>query len=118
MKKEVMKTPEIKGWDCIDHDPIEEWVPDDPSDVEFWCNIAIGLSGENGADNFQVHIATNKALSRIEDKKYMVVVPYYESWVQVLDVLHSIVAECEDIGWSGMSEQLAKHFHWEYEGVR
>ena len=113
-----MKIPEIKSWDCIDHGPIEEWVPDDPSDVEFWCNLTIGIKGEAGADNFQVHIATDKAVSGINTKRYLVVVPYYESWVHVLEKLKSIVVQCEDISWSGMSEKLSKHFRWEYEGMR
>ena len=112
-----MKTAKIKSWDCIEHDPIEEWIPDDRSDVEFWCNIAIGIDGENGSDNFQVHIATHKAVSRIENKDHLVVVPYYENWPQVLELLQSIVSQCGDVGWSGMSGQLSKHFYWEYEGM-
>ena len=113
-----MKTPTIKSWDCIDQDPIEEWIPDDPCDVEFWCNIAIGISGEEGSDSFSVHIATSKAVSRIADKKYLVIIPYYENWTNVLAILQSIVDTCKDINWQGMSEQLSKHFLWEYASMR
>jgi hypothetical protein len=118
MQSEHMKTPEIKGWDCIDHDPIENWSPEDPSNVEFWCNLSIGLKGEAGADNFQVHIATNDAVSRIESKEYLVVIPRYDNWTQVLGVLDSIVSQCKDVTWLRISEKLSKHFYWEYEEMR
>ena len=57
-----MKRPVIKDWDFIEHDPIDLWMPEDPSDVEFWCNIAVGFESEEGADIFQVHIATKHCL--------------------------------------------------------
>jgi len=79
-----MKTlrPEIKFWDCIAHDPIEEWEPEDPSMVEFWCCIAIGLENEEGSDYFHIHVTTEKMLSQLSDKKYLLVLPYYEGWNQ------------------------------------
>ncbi|EAR09235.1 Imm8 family immunity protein [Reinekea blandensis] len=112
-----LKTPVIKSWDCAEHDPIEAWVPEDPSDVEFWCNIAIGIEGEVGADNFQVHIATQKAVSRTTSKEFLVVIPYYENWPQVLGVLQNMAAQCKGLDWTSMSEQLSARFKWEYEGM-
>ena len=117
MKYDPLKTPEIKSWDCSDHDPIEDWVPDDPSDVEFWFNISIGIKNEVGADNFQVHVATNKAVASVADKRKLVIIPYYEGWEQILAVLQPMVEQCTDISWSGMSNQLSKMFFWEYEGM-
>ncbi|MFC1773389.1 Imm8 family immunity protein [Pseudomonadota bacterium] len=114
----ISKKPEIKSWDCADHDPIEEWQPDDPSLVEYWCNIAIGVKGEEGADNFQVHVVTEKMLPQIKDKNFMLVLPYYEGWNQVLDALNSKLEDINELNWSGMSEKLAKMFYWEYEGYQ
>lgn len=115
MHDEAMKFPEIKCWDCEAHDPIEEWVPDDPENVDFWCNVGIGIAGEDAYDNFYVHVLTHRALAQVDDHSYLVVVPYYESWELVLDTIRAIALKCPDINWRGMSEQLSKHFLWEYE---
>jgi hypothetical protein len=111
-----IKKPEIKSWDCVDHDPIEEWVPEDPSNVDYWCNISIGIEGEEGADNFQVHVVSENMLSQISSKQHIIVVPYYEGWNQVLKAVKLKLDKCSDIEWSGMSLQIAKLFYWEYEG--
>jgi hypothetical protein len=113
-----LKKPEIKSWDCTDHDPIEEWQPDDPSLVEYWCNIAIGIEGEEGTDNFQIHVVTEKMLPQINDKNYIIVLPYYEGWNQVLSTLNSKLEGINELNWAGMSEKLSKMFYWEYEGYQ
>ena len=33
--------PVIISYDCVDHDPIDDWVPDDVYDVDFWMNFTI-----------------------------------------------------------------------------
>ena len=112
-----LKKPEIKSWDCVDHDPIDEWEPDDPSMVEYWCNIAIGIEGEDGADNFEVHVVTERMLPQIEDKSNLLVLPYYEGWNQVLTALNTKISGITALNWVGMSEDLSKIFAWEYEGM-
>ena len=111
-----MKTPEIKSWDCTEHDPIDQWKPEDPERVGFWCNLTIGIQGQEGGDNFMVQVATHKVVPQLQDKTNLVVIPYYESWEATLTVLQEILAQCADFDWSGISEKLAKHFHWEYQG--
>ena len=114
---ELMK-PEIKCWDCTDHDPIDGWIPDDPEMVNYWCNVAIGIEGETGADNFQVHVVTEKMMSQIEDKEYLIILPYYEGWSQVLDAINQKIAGISELSWAGISEKLSKLFYWEYEGYK
>lgn len=114
--KMELKKPEIKSWDCVEYDPIEEWQPDDPLFVEFWCNVAIGVKGEEGADNFLVHVVTERMLPQIKDKKYMLVLPCYEGWGQVLSSLDSKLDDINGLSWAVLSEKLSKIFYWEYEG--
>lgn len=59
------KNPEINSWDCVDHAPIEEWVPEAPSNFDYCCNTAIGIECEEGADNLQVHVASENMLPQI-----------------------------------------------------
>ena len=109
-----LKKPEIKSWDCTDHDPIEDWVPDDRSLVEYWCNVSIGIEGEEGAGNFQVHVVTERMLSQIENKDFMIVLPYYEGWNQVIDAIKERLEEIRDLNWAGMQGPLSKLFMHEY----
>jgi hypothetical protein len=53
-----MKTPQLKGFDCFDHDPIDEWSPESDSDVFFSLCLHIGPPDEAGADLFYVDVRT------------------------------------------------------------
>lgn len=112
-----LKKPEIKSWDCTDL-PIEEWKPEDPYLVDFWCNLSIGIEGEDGADNFQVHVVSEKILPQLKNKEYMVVIQYYEGWDQILEILKDMISGINALNWFSMSEELSKMFYWEYEGFR
>jgi hypothetical protein len=109
-------TTEIKSFDCADHDPIDKWVPDDPAEVDFWCTVAIGIRDDEGADYFQVHVVTQKALSQVSDKRYILVVPYYENWNQIIAQLYEKMELCKDVSWAGFTEQFSELFAWEYDG--
>ncbi len=113
-----MKKPELKSWDCVEHDPIDSWVPDDPSLVDIWCNLSIGVSGEEGADNFEVRIVTQRLVSQLRDYDHVLVISYYEGWQQVLELINAKIAGCKDISWSGISAQLSGVFKWEYDGFK
>lgn len=109
-----LKKPVIRGWDCADHDPIDEWIPDDPARVNYWCNVAIGVEGEDGADDFQVRVVTEQLLSQVEDRSFLIVLPYYEGWAQVLDAINERLDDIQELNWAGMQEPLAKLFFHEY----
>ncbi len=99
----------------MDHDPIDEWAPEDRENVDFWFNVSIGIEGEASADNFQVHVVSESMLSRCTEKNYLIVIPYYESWDNIIDAVKVKIESCTDVSWSGMAPQIAKLFLWEYE---
>jgi hypothetical protein len=111
-------TTEIKSYDCADHDPIDTWIPDDRAVVDFWCTVAIGIQDEEGADYFQVHVVTQRALSQVSDKKYILVVPYYDNWNQIIRLIDEKMKSCKDVSWAGFTEQFSRVFAWEYEGYK
>ena len=115
-----MKSPEIQHYWCTEIEDLDHWQPADPEYVDLWFSVAIGIEGEseNGADNFLVHLVTQKQLSQIEEKEYLLVIPFYISWSEVMDALKTSIAECKDINWRGMSLQLEKLYHWEYHNFR
>ncbi len=117
-----MIEPEIRDFDCMDHDPIDEYVPDRP-DVCYWLTVAIGAAGEEGADNFQILVATPKGLKALKQAGHklgpeppIVVEPY--DWSSVYSRLEARVAKCSTHTWTFVMERLRRSFRWEYEGMR
>ena len=113
-----MKSPEIKDYWCTDIENIKNWMPDDPENVDLWFSVAIGIEGEKSADNFQVHLVTERQLSQIATKEYLLVVPYYTSWADVMEKLERSIQACRDINWVGMSAQLEEIYLWEYHNYK
>lgn len=116
-----MAIPQLKGFDCIDHDPIEEWMPSSDSDAYYPLCLHIGPPDEEVADLFYVDVATPQAinahnLGRRLKQKGIVVNPY--SWESVLAKVQATIECCEGENWSQQSELLSKHFNWEYENYR
>jgi len=116
-----MAPPELKAFDCFDHDPIDEWIPDSDADVHFSLCLHIGRADEDGADLFYVEVATPQAinehnLGKTLGQRKIIVNPY--SWELVLKEVNAILAECRGDNWLQQSEFLAEHFSWEYENYR
>lgn len=113
-----MESPEIKDYWSEEIENLVSWEPDDPEYIDIWFTVTIGEKGNEAADDFKVHLVTQKQLARIKDKKYLLVIPYYESWSKVTHKLELMVEECKDINWLGMSLQLEKLFLWEYHDYK
>lgn len=116
-----MAIPQLKAFDCAEHDPIEKWVPESDSDVHYSLCLHIGPPDEEGGDLFYVNVATPQAirdrnLGRDFVRKGIVVNPY--SWKNVLEAVDEILAHCGEDGWNQQAESPGKHFHWEFEDYR
>ncbi len=124
MRNHLPLSPELKGWDCTDHDPIEDWVPESDT-VLFWLVLHLGWPGSEAADLFTVPVANPKGLHTPEWKQRhrvprdttitpIVVDPY--SWDAVLSEVHRRLGEISGYDWLDLQEQLRLIFHWEFEG--
>jgi hypothetical protein len=106
----------IVNYDCTDHDPIDEWVPENDRDVDFWMNFTIGLDKSSG-DNFQVRIISPIKLRNKTSKKFTIVIEKY-SWISVLSAVEKILEQCQGSDWLDISEQLSQFMYWEFEDYR
>ncbi len=112
-----MKKPEIKSYSISDFPgPADDdpWVPDDRTYFEFWMQVAIGIEGEAGADNFTVHVVSQKMLPRIERKQYLLVVPYFESMSSIVRLIEQSIGHCAGSNWEDISSCISKLYYWEY----
>lgn len=108
--------PVIISYDCTDHDPIDEWVPEDAYDVDFWMNFTIGPDIKGG-DNFLVRVVTPNNLHGKNSAKHAIVLNEY-TWAIVLAEVDAILEHCQGISWTGISAQLSQYFQWEYDNYK
>ena len=111
----------LKSFDCFDHDPIDQWHPDDPACVDYCLCLHIGTEEEEGADLFYVHVLTEsavRALSGAEAKMRKKIVLSSYSWSAVLHSIEKILVSVEGRDWSSLSGQLSEHFSWEFENYK
>ena len=113
--------PELKGFDCVDHDPIERWVPEGEA-VLYWLVLHIGVPGEPGADLFTVPVANHAGLhdpewkQRADRSKSPIVVDPY-SWQGVIDEVDRCLQAAAGWDWATVRAKLRERFAWEYEGM-
>jgi hypothetical protein len=113
--------PELKGFDCIDHDPIEDWIPSGDEVVNYHLCLHIGSRDEVGADYFNVQVVTPQSINSQNlgsslSKRSLVINPY--SWSAVRERVESVLSECIGSDWSQCADLLSKHFHWEFENYQ
>lgn len=114
-----MTKPKLKGVDCVDHDPIEQWQPDDDTAVSYQLCLHLGPADETGADLFYVHVTSSEiASARVSDDapRQLVVAPY--SWANVVARVETILNDCAGDSWQSQAAQLARYFDWEYADYR
>ncbi len=113
-------TPELKGADCFDHDPIDQWEPDHES-VYYWLTLHVGPPGTDAADLYQVPVCTHPGLqewkqarSTSEHEVEPIVLAKY-SWRGVMDAVQERLASCRGHDWLDVQGKLRRCLAWEYE---
>ena len=113
--------PELRGFDCTDHHPIEKWRPTSDS-VHFSLTLHIGVTGFDGADLYRVAVFTTRGLAEAKQGAVNlrgsdpIILEEY-SWDGVLDEVRSRLARCSGFGFGDVQEKLRSEFDWEYEGM-
>ena len=124
MRRRVAQAPVVKGCFCADIDDIERWRPTS-SEVCYWLTLSIGAVDSEGADDFEVCVATPQGLKssagrRIKPKGATpppIVLQEY-SWDGVVREIDRRLSVCAGTGWLEIQEKLRLLFNWEYEGYK
>lgn len=110
--------PELKAQDCTDHDPIEDWRPANPAEVDYWLCLHIGAVDEPGAELFYVNVLSETAAALVDSdelalRKTIVLKDY--SWNSVVNAVEEILQQISGESWEEMALQLSRRFDWEFE---
>jgi len=97
------------------------WEPTTNADIYFLVEMEIGEAGVEGADLFQVIVATPEALRAkskvgtnvIRERSTLIVSNY--DWLEISKSLENIVRKCESETWAISTFNLQRYFKWEYE---
>jgi hypothetical protein len=141
-----MLRPYIADYHSADVSDLASWSPDSLADIYFGLELSIGIAREEGADLFQVLVATPEALRKYSSytphmlgrpceatrdferanphllgryfpaRNMLVVMDY--SWPDIRSVLEGIVDSCAGDSWDEIASKLSRYFHWEYEDHR
>jgi len=117
-KIDIMQLPVIHGFYNSAHDPIEKWVPENPTDVDVWIDVYIGPDNRVSGEFFVAHVATETALRRQGYKNYAGPRLTSYSWDLFDSWIKDIVLQCHGGDWLEMTDKLRRYLHWEYEGMR
>jgi hypothetical protein len=120
MNNEATVRLEIRSISSPDVD-FYSWDPTTNADVFFLVELEIGAAGVDGADLFQVVVATPEALrakaktgSTVIRERSTIVVSNFD-WHEIRRVLETVVCKCEAESWVTSTLRLQKYFKWEYE---
>lgn len=118
--------PIIVSCDSSDVVDFFDYQPEDPEDFGFPLNLAIGIEGQIGADNFQLMVATPKYIQRMHPNqsailaillhRYLIVFRY--DFNEILDVLNNYVRSIEEDSWEKVAEKIGRIARWEFEGYQ
>jgi hypothetical protein len=100
------------------------WQPGEDGRVCFPLELEIGERGVNGADLFEVIIATPEGLRRLptsingvlSDRAAIVFDKF--DWAGMRKVLSEILGACSAETWSESLLRLQRYFRWEYEDYK
>lgn len=101
------------GWDGFVVAQIAE-----PWDHFEYFTVGIGIAGQDGAENFDICIATHAAASRTSSRGGFrgLLVDYFEP-EEIRRKLNEFVSFITAPTWQQIVDQLRQVMHWEYEGM-
>ena len=107
--------PEVHGIEANDIPGWPRWQSPTPQDELQWFTVSVGCEGSEGADDFQVAVATPLGVNSRRDRDPFVglVVVRFEP-PAVERAIREYVAGSEAATWEGVVERLRTRMSWEY----
>ena len=113
---------ELQGIDPNDFlgwDEFTQYEAADPYDDFAWFTLTIGVDGQDGGSNFQIVVATPKAVSRVRARQRSfsgIVIDRFDPEA-VECAIREHVSSVSGQSWHQIIDQLRETMLWEYEGM-
>jgi hypothetical protein len=95
-------------------------LPDDVEECAVFCEVEIGIQGEEGANIFSFTAVTPKFLwaqQGYRRGKGLLIVDSF-SWEVVEAALDKLLSHCSGTDWLEVTGKLTKTLNWEYENYK
>ena len=104
--------------DFPDWSDFERYESADPYDDYGWFDVTVGSLGMEGGNDFQVCVATPRAVGRVKRTGCVpgIIVDHFDA-DSVHQAIHDRVASVTGHSWHQIVNQLRKFMVWEYEGM-
>lgn len=115
--------PILVGYDSADVSDFSDYKPDDPEDFGFQFNVAVGIEGQEGADNFQLVVATPKHIQKTHPNQSAILLRHYlivfrYDFNEILDVVNRYIRSIEEDTWEKIAEKIGRIALWEFEDYK
>lgn len=114
---------EVKHYSSPDIYDLWNWEPVN-NEVYYLLEMDIGITNEVSSDVYSIIILTPEGIASLREKpgslnkefKTIIIDDY--TWLNVMKIINSILENIEVINNPYFSDDLTKHFYWEYDGMR
>jgi hypothetical protein len=102
----------------LDWKDFAEHQSSDPYDDFGWFHVTVGASEIEGGNDFQVCVATPRAVGRVKRSGDVpgILVDRFDA-KNVRKAIYDRIESIEGCSWDQIVEQLRKFMRWEYEGM-
>jgi hypothetical protein len=112
---------EIHNLESNDHHDWQDFVDyqsPDPFDDYGWFHVTVGASGVDGGNDFQVCVATPRAVGRLKRMREVpgILIDRFDA-ESVRKAIYGRIESIEGCSWEQIVEQLRTFMRWEYEGM-
>jgi hypothetical protein len=115
--------PIIVDCDSSDVGDFFSYQPSDPDCFGFPLNLTIGIEGQEGADNFQLMVATPKYIQQTHPNQSAILLRHYllvfrYDFNEILDVVNNYVRSIDEPTWEQVAEKIGRMAQWEFEDYK
>ncbi|GAB3698136.1 immunity 8 family protein [Spirosoma flavus] len=115
--------PIIVSCDSSDVIDFFDYQPEVHDDFGFPLNLTIGIEGQEGANNFQLMVATPKYIQRTHPNQSAVLLRHYlvvfqYDFNEILDIINNYVRSIEEDSWEKVAEKIGRIAQWEFEDYK
>ncbi|QHW01042.1 immunity 8 family protein [Spirosoma endbachense] len=115
--------PILVDFDSADVPDLFSYQPEDPEVFGFSLNLAVGIEGQKGADNFQLMVATPKYIQKMYPNQTSILLRHYllvfrYDFNEILDVINGYIRSINEDIWEKVGEKVGRIAQWEFEDYK
>ena len=112
---------EIKAYERIDNEDLSSYDPEDKQIFGFTLLFSIGVKGQEGADYFEVDVASPSYLEHLMPQPYFLrhtILDTDYNIPKTVALMTQYVEALEEESWEQLASKISRVARWEFEDYR